>query len=141
MKEHMKTMGITVKRTIPASPAQVYREWLNPKSPCNPCSISIAYNFKPKRGGLFYFRTRKEGMEIAHYGQFLALSPGKKIQQTWISRYTKGIESNVTVTFKKQGQDTLVTVHHANLPDDSFGMSHEKGWNWLLGNLENQFTK
>src|ERR1039457_3313567 len=102
MKEHMKTMGVTLKRTIPASPALVYKAWLDPKSPCNPCSISISNVYKPKLGGLFYFRTRKEGMETAHYGQFLALSHGKKIQQTWMSRYTRGIESKVTVTFQKQ---------------------------------------
>ncbi len=141
MKEHMKTMALTLKRTIPASPAQVYKEWLDPKSPCNPANGSLRMVYKPKLKGLFYFVARNDGMEIPHYGQFLTLSPGKMIQQTWIGRYTRGIESKVTTTFKKQGKDTLVTVHHSNLPDDSFGRMHDWGWNWYLDNLLKQFTK
>ena len=141
MKEHMKTMGLTVKRTVSASPAQVYKEWLDPKSPCNPAHDDKKAVYKTKVGGLFCFRAKNDGMVISHYGQFLALSPAKKIQQTWMSRYTRGLESNVTVTFKKQGKDTLVTVHHTNLPDDKFGRMHDWGWNWYMDELVKQFTK
>ncbi len=141
MKEHIKTMGFTLKRVIPASPAQVYKAWIDPKIACNPYHDTMKVIFKPKVGNLFFFLAKNGKIEIAHYGRFLALSPGKKVQQTWMSRYTRGLESQVTATFKKQGKDTLVTVNQKNLPDDKFGMMHHWGWNYYLDETQKLFGK
>jgi len=45
----------------------------------------------------------------------------------------------VTVTFKKQGEQTLMTLVHSDLPDDDKARSHEKGWNYFLGIFSEQF--
>jgi hypothetical protein len=46
----------------------------------------------------------------------------------------------VTVTFKKQGKDTLMTLVHSDLPDTDGGRGHEKGWNFFLDSFLKQFT-
>jgi hypothetical protein len=48
---------------------------------------------------------------------------------------THGLESLVTLTFRKQGDDTLLTLKHENLPDDEQGRLHQKGWEYFLGRL------
>jgi hypothetical protein len=45
----------------------------------------------------------------------------------------------VTVIFEKNGSDTLVTLNHANLPDDEQGALHEGGWNKCLDVFGEQF--
>ena len=45
----------------------------------------------------------------------------------------------MTVTFKKQGEDTLMTLVHSDLPDTDSGRGHEKGWNYFLGIFREQF--
>jgi hypothetical protein len=45
----------------------------------------------------------------------------------------------VAVTFKKQGEDTLMTLVHSDLPDTDGGSGHEKGWNYFLGIFTEQF--
>ena len=45
----------------------------------------------------------------------------------------------VTVTFKRQGEDTLMTLVHSDLPDTDSGRGHEKGWNYFLGIFTEQF--
>jgi len=45
----------------------------------------------------------------------------------------------VTVTFKKQGEDTLMTLVHSGIPDTDRGRGHEKGWNYFLGIFTEQF--
>jgi hypothetical protein len=46
----------------------------------------------------------------------------------------------VTVTFKKQGKKTLMTLVHSDLPDTDGGRGHEKGWNFFLDSFLKQFT-
>jgi hypothetical protein len=44
-----------------------------------------------------------------------------------MSLHTRCLESLVTVTYQKTGEDSLVTFRHENLPDDEYGGGHEKG--------------
>ena len=56
-----------------------------------------------------------------------------------MSRSTLGEESIVTLTFKKQGEDTLMTLVHTGIPDTDGGRGHEKGWNYFLDLFPEQF--
>jgi hypothetical protein len=58
-----------------------------------------------------------------------------------MSPNTSGLESTVTVTFKKKGKDTVMTLVHSGLPDTDGGRSHEKGWNYFLDGFLSQLTK
>jgi hypothetical protein len=58
-----------------------------------------------------------------------------------MSPNTMGAETSVTVTFKKQGNDTLMTLVHAGLPNTKEGKSHERGWNYFLGSYLKRFEK
>jgi uncharacterized protein YndB with AHSA1/START domain len=78
---------------------------------------------------------------IAHYGRFTAVERPNRLQHTWVSPNTLGLESNVTVTFEKQDKGTRMTLVHADLPDDDKGRSHEKGWNFFLAMFLEQFGK
>lgn len=88
-----KTMELTIERTIPASPSKVFRAWLNPKVPGNPWHKMDKLIFNPRVGGFFYRMHLDEGVELPHYGRFLILERSKKIQHTWMSKHTHGIES------------------------------------------------
>jgi uncharacterized protein YndB with AHSA1/START domain len=56
-----------------------------------------------------------------------------------MSPSTSGLESTVTVTFKKQSQGTLMTLVHSSLPDTDGGRSYDKGWNYCLAMFLEQF--
>lgn len=55
MKTSTKTIEITVGRTIPASPEDVFDAWLNPKIPGNPWNAAEKFILDPKVDGLFYW--------------------------------------------------------------------------------------
>jgi len=152
-----RTMELTISRTIPASPAEVFEAWLDPKHPGNPWTDAEKLIFDPRVDGLFFFmhvsmvgtkdaRAQHDtafglesGEQRAHYGRFVAIERSKRIQYTWMSKFTRGLESMVTVIFEKNGSDTLVTLNHANLPDDEQGALHEGGWNKCLDVFGEQF--
>jgi uncharacterized protein YndB with AHSA1/START domain len=131
-----KRIEVKVERTIPAPPGEVFDGWLNPKIPGNPWNMAEKLLLSPKVDGFFYWTIKG----TAHYGRFTKMERPGRIQCTWVSPSTSGLESVVTVTFKKQGKNTLMTLVHSDLPDTDGGRGHEKGWNFFLDSFLKQFT-
>jgi uncharacterized protein YndB with AHSA1/START domain len=135
----MKTFDLTVSRTIPASPAEVYDAWLDPDSPGGLWYGVARVILNPVVDGLFYHAVEHEGRTWPHYGRFIRLDRGRTLEHTWMSEGTRGLESTVTVTFAAGDGGTEVTLHHANVPDDDLGRQHQGGWSWYLDALAKRF--
>jgi uncharacterized protein YndB with AHSA1/START domain len=138
----MKTMELTLTRTIPADPAEVFDAWMDPTHPGNPWTGAKKLIFDGRVDGLFYFlhlSKAGDGEQWAHYGRFVVIERGRRLQYAWMSPFTLGLESMVTVTFEKKGDGTFVTLNHAGLPDDEKGRVHEQGWNRCLDGFAEPF--
>ena len=142
MNQEMKTIELELTRTIPASPGEVFDGWLDPKCPGTPWSVARKLVLDPKVDGLFYWLFINEAGEGKHhYGRFTIVDRPLRAQYTWVSLHTRGLESLVTVTFEKKGEDTLLTLRHQNLPDDEYGRGHEKGWGHFLSQFAVRFPR
>lgn len=125
MAQHLK---LNFGRTIAASPATLFAAWLNPKCEGTCWHVADELILDAKPGGFYYLR---HGV-YPHYGRFLKLEHPRRIQLTWMSPNTSGHESFVTVTFKKKGAGTLMSLVHSNLPNNAGGRAHRDGWNYYL---------
>jgi len=132
-----KTIEFTIERTIPASPDEVFDAWLDPKIPGTPWNMADKLLLNPIVDGFFYWAVRG----TPHYGRFTAIERAARIQHTWMSPNTSGLESIVSVTFQAEGKNTLMTLVHSGLPDTDSGRSHEKGWNYFLDGFCSQLAK
>ena len=137
MKKSKKTLTIKLNRTIPASPAKVFTKWINPKTPGNPWYEGNKLIFNPKVNGFFYWYISS----TPHYGRFTKIKRSSLVQHTWMSPYTEGRETTVTVSFKKKGNDTLMTLVHSGLPNTEAAKGHEEGWNYFLDGLVKRFKR
>ena len=131
----MKTIEVKIERTIYAPPGEVFDAWLDPKTPGTPWNMGGKLLLNPSVDGLFYL----QGKSIPHYGRFTEMERPARIQHTWVSPNTLGEETTVTVTFRKQGEDTCMTLVHMGIPDTEAGRGHEKGWNYFLDIFPGQF--
>jgi uncharacterized protein YndB with AHSA1/START domain len=136
MNPPKKTIEVKVERTIPAPLVEVFDAWLNPKIPGNPWNIADKVILNAQVDGFFYWTFQG----TPHYGRFTEVKRPARIQHTWMSPNTAGLESTVTVTFKKKGEDTRMTLVHSGLPDTAGGRSHEKGWNYFLDIFPRKFA-
>ena len=132
--------SVTVTHRFLSSAERVYDAWLDPTSPVNPFHGAKRIVFEPKVGALYHFTAVDGKNEWPHYGRFEELERGARIRMTWMSNHTRGLESVVTVGFKAKGADTILTLKHANLPDDDMGRAHDDGWKHFLGLLEQRFA-
>jgi uncharacterized protein YndB with AHSA1/START domain len=137
----MKLTDITVSRVIPAPAGQVFDVWMDPKSPGGPWFGSERIIMNPVVDGLFYLAVSHEGRTWPHYGRFLAIDRPRRVEYTWVSEATKGVESIVAVSFESRGEQTDVTLRHTGVPDDDMGRQHKEGWTWVLSMLAERFTK
>jgi uncharacterized protein YndB with AHSA1/START domain len=135
MTAPIKTIDVTVTRTIPAPAREVYDAWIDPSLPCNVWNEAAKLIMDAKVDGLFYMLHTGKSVDNPHYGRFTILERGKKLQHTWMSKHTAGLESVVTVTFVEKNGETHLTLTHTNLPDDAPGRGHEKGWTHYLERL------
>ncbi len=131
----VKTTELTLSRTIAARPAAIFDRWLDATKPGGPWFGTARSIVDPVVDGLFYHSVHFEGHDWAHYGRFVALERPRRIEHTWVSEATRGLESVVTLTLEPQGAGTLVTLRHRNIPDDEMGRRHQEGWTFVLGAL------
>ena len=131
----VKTLEFKIQRTIPASPTDVFDAWLDPKTPGTPWNMAEKLILQSKVDGFFYWLMRGN----PHYGRFTQMARGGRIQHTWVSPNTLGLESTVTVTLQKKGHDTLMTLVHSGLPDTDGGRSHEKGWSFFMDSFSQHY--
>jgi len=143
----IKTIDFNLSRVIPAKPAEVFDAWLDPNHAGSPWYGVKRAIIQAEKDGLFYRMhlsepdANGETFELAHYGRFIAVDRPKRIQHTWVSQHTRGLESIVTVSLTPQGQQTLLTLRHEGVPDDEMGRMHEFGWKHYLDALSSQFMK
>jgi uncharacterized protein YndB with AHSA1/START domain len=132
-----QSLEFKIERTIPAPPHEVFDAWLNPKIPGNPWNAAAKFVLNPKVDGLFFWTLQG----TSHYGRFTEFERPGRMQHTWMSPKTLGQESIVTLTFQPQGEDTLMTLVHSNLPDHELARGHEKGWGYFADIFREQFGK
>jgi len=130
-----KTLDFKFERTILASPGEVFDAWMNPEVPGTTWQKAEKFKLDVKVDGLYYWHINGKSI----YGRFTEIERPSRIQYTWVSPNTLGLESTVTVTFSKKGESTLMTLQHSGLPDHELAMGHEKGWTHFLDIFPNQF--
>jgi len=137
----MNLIDVTVTRTIAASPEKVFDVWIDPQSPgglwygADRSIVNVAVD------GLFYLAMKHEGRTWPHYGRFIQIDRPRRVEHTWMSEATKGVESVLTVTFEPRGEETQVTLVHTGVPDDEMGRQHKDGWTWVLSMLGERFVQ
>lgn len=136
----LKTTVLTVSRTIAASPGQIFDVWIDSGQPGSPWFGAVRATVQPVVGGLFYHLVQFESHDWAHYGRFIALDRPGRIEHTWVSEATHGLESVVQLSLAPEGGQTRAILRHSNVPDDELGRSHKEGWNSILDAIAGRFA-
>jgi uncharacterized protein YndB with AHSA1/START domain len=132
---------LKLTRLIPATPAEVYDVWIDAKSPGSPWFGVTRAIVQPVVDGLFYHLVQFEGRDWAHYGRFVVLDRPSRIEHTWVSEATRGLESRVALTFQSEDDGTRLTLRHSNVPDDDMGRRHQDGWGFVLDAIAQRFGR
>jgi uncharacterized protein YndB with AHSA1/START domain len=123
-----------VERLLPASPAEVYDEWLDPDAlsdwMCPRPARATNIDLDPRIGGRLRIDVVEDGVHFAVTGRYVELDRPRRLSFTWSCSTwpDPSLESLVTVTLESTGNnETWMTIHHALLPPELIDQ-HQSGW-------------
>jgi uncharacterized protein YndB with AHSA1/START domain len=135
-----------VQRLLPASPAVVYDEWLDPEAladwMCPRPAIATSIDLDPTVGGSLRIDIEEDGRRFFVAGRYVELERPRLLRFTWSCSTwpDPSVESLVTVTLEAHGDsDTLMTIHHAMLPPDLISQ-HRSGWEQIAEQLAEELA-
>ena len=136
--------SLTLKRRIKASPEKVYAAWTDPQkliqwfrtSRIVPSSLRAEMDLRV--GGRYRFSFKHDDGEYFEVGGvYREVVPNARLVFTWAWHSTPERESLVTISIKAEGDETLLTLHHAQFADQAACDSHNRGWTDMLDSIEN----
>ena len=131
MNAALASTSVVVRRTIAASPEELFDAWLDPEAVgawMRPNSISSTQAKVDARvGGRYEILMHSDTADYPHSGVYQVIDRPRRLVFTWVSRGTEGLETLVTVDFLPVDQRTEVVVTHERLPATALE-SHAKGW-------------
>lgn len=133
------TATVTVSRRIAASAERLFDAWLDPASLAvwmrrdgGDASAVVA---DPRVGGSFSITMHDRFGSVVHGGSYTVIDRPRLLEFTWRSHATHQLGSLVRVTFRPDGDVTVVEVRHEKLPDAVSARQHSAGWTEILGSL------
>ncbi len=137
--------SLTLKRRLNAPAEKVYAAWTDPQKivrwfgpdsgPVTKAEIDL------RVGGGFNIGFHTEDGEYHQVGGvYREVVPNEKLVFSWAWHTMKERESLVTITIKRDGEGSLLTLHHEKFFDEAARDGHERGWTGSLNKLEALFT-
>jgi uncharacterized protein YndB with AHSA1/START domain len=146
MDENARTMpSLTLKRRLDATPAEVFQAWTDPEllmrwfGPENVRTMEVTVD--PRVGGAYrvvMLEDTGERHEVSGIYQEVVANERLSFSWSWIT--TPERVSRVTVTFKPDGDGTILTLLHEKLFDEKAVAGHSHGWTGSLVKLEQLFA-
>jgi uncharacterized protein YndB with AHSA1/START domain len=136
--------SLTIKRRFNASPAKVYAAWTDPQMIARwfgPAGVEhVEASTDLRVGGRYHITMKVPGDQHDIYGLYREITPNQKLVFTWAWKSTPERESLVTVTFKPDGDGTVVTLLHEHFFDADARNRHQYGWTGAIDKLEKLFA-
>ena len=139
------TPSLTMKRRLSASPAEVYEAWTNPDllvrwfGPEN--VVAQEAQIDPRVDGAYrVVMIEDTGERHEVLGRYLEVVENERLVFSWSWITTPERVSRVVVTFKPDGDGTILTLLHEKLFDEQAVLGHTHGWTGTMVKLEAYFA-
>lgn len=133
--------SLTIKRRFNAAPDKVFSAWTDPekvKRWMGPGEVTLSLaECDVRTGGRYRWVMQAPNGETHDVsGVYREVIPNERLVFTWAWKTTPERESLVTLTFKSDGDGTLMTLTHEQFFDDDARDRHQYGWNGAMEKLE-----
>tara|TARA_R110000824_G_scaffold118960_19_gene272709 strand:- start:133713 stop:134174 length:462 start_codon:yes stop_codon:yes gene_type:complete len=132
--------SLTIKRRFKASPEKIFAAWTDPekiKQWWGPSSMTaFLAEVDPRIGGRFRVAMKGADDEVHDVsGIYKEFVPNEKLVMSWAWISTPERESQLTITVKADGTETILTLLHERFADVKARDDHHSGWTEALDKL------
>ena len=136
---------VRVNRRIPASSHAAFEAWLDPEmvgrwmfGPAIRDEQVVRILIDPRVGGTFSFVVRRNGKEINHLGEYLAIERPHRLVFTWTTADSLPATSRVSVEILSlEGACELTLIHEIQPEWLDYAVRVEESWAKMLESLGN----
>jgi uncharacterized protein YndB with AHSA1/START domain len=137
--------SLTIKRHIKATPAKVFAAWTDPQKLMlwmGPAAVScLKAESDPRPGGSYRVELRgPDGEQHVVMGVYREVAVNERLVFTWFWHTMPERQSLVTVTFRPDGDGTMMSLLHEQFFDDAARDRHAHGWAGSLDKLDRMFV-
>jgi len=137
--------SLTIRRRFRAPHEKVSASWPDPekvKHWMGPGEIkALSVESDPRTGGRYRWVMKSpDGEEHDVRGVYREVIPNEKLVFTWAWKSTPERESLVTLTFKPDGDGTLLTLLHEQFFYETARDRHQDGWTRAIEKLDKYLT-
>ena len=139
--------SLTLKRKLSAPAEKVFAAWTDPEKiihwfgPAETADGSVRADMDVRVGGRFRISFRdQDGQYHEVGGTYREVVPNERLVFSWAWHSTPERESLVTITLKRDGDATMLTLHHERFFDEKARQGHTRGWTGTLDKLERYFA-
>jgi uncharacterized protein YndB with AHSA1/START domain len=140
-------VSAVVERLIPATPDEVYDQWIDPDAlldwMCPRPARCLKVEAEPRLGGRIRIDIEDEGKQFYVHGVYTDLDRPRRLGFTWSCSTwpDPSLVSYVLVTLRPHGlEQTLMTISHSALTPD-LSDQHLRGWHLIAEQLESALQK
>jgi uncharacterized protein YndB with AHSA1/START domain len=128
--------AFTVERMMQAPSDAIYRAWTEEFDTWFAAPGSIV--MRASVGEPYWFEVIHEGARHPHYGRYLALRPGRLIEQTWVTgrNGTDGAETVVRLDLSEGDAGTRLRLTHRGFLDAGASARAAESWPRILAHLD-----
>jgi len=133
---------LTITRTFKAPRALVFKAWTRAEHIARwwgcPQTRAIKVSNDPREGGAIRAEmTLEDGNLHIVVGTYIEFDEPARLSFTWNWAHADmGSDTVVTITLEEQGDETLMTLHHAVFDTVDLRDAHNEGWCMSLARLE-----
>jgi len=137
--------SLTIKRRFNAPPEKVFAAWADPdkmKHWMGPAGTQgVRAECDLRVGGRYHIKMIMPADEHDVGGVYREIVPNEKLVFTWAWKSMPERDSLVTVTFKRDGTGTIMTLLHEQFFDEDARDRHNAGWMGTMDRLEKYLSQ
>ena len=135
------SLRISVPRHVPAPPEAVFDAWADPARFRQWFEAHRAILQPAAVDALWFWEAEHQGRIWPHYCRWVGVERPHRLEFTWMSEGTRGLESRVSLEMTPAGGGTDLVLTHDGLPDDEIARGHEPGWKAILDGLAGKIAQ
>ncbi|MFE1596651.1 SRPBCC domain-containing protein [Nocardia sp. NPDC058705] len=130
---------LTVERVMTAQPSLLYAAWTQGLDLWLAVPGSVL--MRPAVNEPLYFDTGSDDKRNPHYGRILLLEQNRRVEFTWVTAATDGVETVVAAEFLKQPRGIRLRLRHCGFPTAAIRDLHQQVWPDKLERLDEVTSK
>ncbi|MFD3707380.1 SRPBCC domain-containing protein [Nocardia sp. NPDC058658] len=130
---------LTVERVMTAQPSLLYAAWTQGLDLWLAVPGSVL--MRPAVNEPLYFDTGSDDKRNPHYGRILLLEQNRRVEFTWVTAATDGVETVVAAEFLKQPRGIRLRLRHSGFPTAAIRDLHQQVWPDKLERLDEVTSK